>query len=43
MIVLKCEWCDMSYPKGLYPYYIIYVYDTHHVICKDCYDQLKEI
>ena len=39
----KCEWCGMVYPKGTYDYYKITVWKKEHIICKDCYKQLKQI
>ena len=36
-----CEWCEMTYPAGEWDYYSVVVFRTNHVICKDCYDQLK--
>ena len=46
-----CEWCGMTYPHGTYYYKKIKVRDmrvlhsnyTDHIICKDCYDRLKDV
>ena len=36
-----CEWCGMTYPAGGWNYYSAIVFRTEHVICSDCYEQLK--
>ena len=36
-----CEWCGMTYPPGGWDYYSVVVFRQEHVICKDCYEQLK--
>jgi hypothetical protein len=38
-----CEWCGMTYPVGGWKYYSVIVFSTMHMICSDCYDQLKVV
>ena len=40
---MKCEWCDMDYPDGCWVYYECRVYSDRHIICSDCYEQLRKI
>lgn len=37
-----CEWCKMTYPRGSYKYWRLYLFGTDlHIICDDCYSHLK--
>jgi len=38
-----CEWCGMIYPVGGWKYYSVTVFSAMHMICSDCYDQLKVV
>lgn len=38
-----CDWCTMTYPKGLYKYWEVYVFREHHKICDDCKKKLKRV
>jgi len=38
-----CEWCGMTYPAGGWDYYSVIVFGYNHVICSDCYEQMKLI
>ena len=40
---MKCDWCGMSYPDGMWDcYYYLKLWGNKlHIICCNCYDHLS--